>query len=90
MVVDLDAVPRGSETVGAPVGVSRASVPLVRSEQHPHCPALWVFRQARLEASAGASLLARLAHGSLVASPPEVASPTGWALRRAPKQSPPV
>ena len=90
VVVELDGAASGARTAAAPVGLAPAAVPMIRVDQHPHCPALWVFRQARLESSAGASLLTRLAHVAPLASPLDVAPPAGWALRCAPKQSPPV
>jgi len=90
VVVELDGAASGVVPTVTPVGLAAAVVPVIRAELHPHCPALWVFRQARLEASAGGPPLARIAHGTLVASPQDVAPPSGWALHRAPKQSPPV
>lgn len=90
VVVELDGTAPGARTASVPEGLAPTPAPRVRADQHPHCPALWVFRQARPESSAGASLLAHPAHGSRVASPPDVAPPDGWALHRAPKQSPPV
>jgi hypothetical protein len=90
VVVELDGAASGVRATPTPVGLAPAVVPVIRADQHPHCPALWVFRQARLQSSARAQPLARIAHGSPVASPPDVAPPSGWALHRAPKQSPPV
>jgi hypothetical protein len=75
VVVDLDATPRGGESV---------------ADQHPHCPALWVFRQARLGSSSSTPVLASADHPAVIAGPQDVSPPAGWALHRAPKQSPPV
>jgi hypothetical protein len=90
VVVELEGAAPGTRAASVPEGLAPTTAPLVRADQHPHCPALWVFRHARLESSAGASVLAHVSHGALAASPPDVARPTGWALHRAPKQSPPV
>lgn len=89
MVVELDGG-AGARTTSAPEGLAPTPVPVVRSDQHPHCPALWVFRQVRLESPAGAPLLARLAHVAPLARSPDVAPHASWALHRAPKQSPPL
>jgi hypothetical protein len=89
-VVDLDATPRGGEPVAAPVGIARAPTSLGRLEQHPHCPALWVFRQARPGSSSSTPLLASADLPALIGGPQDVSPPSGWALHRAPKQSPPV
>ena len=91
VVVDLDAGARIAESVAAPVGFSREPVASVRSDQHPHCPALWVLRQARLEASSSAAVVGASQHLSVVDAAGQLVSPPdGWALRCAPKQSPPV
>jgi hypothetical protein len=89
VVVDLDTAP-GVSSASAPVGLSRGTLPLLRSEEHPHCPALLLLRQARLESRSTATVLASSCHqhGAVVAD--DVPPPAGWALRRAPKQSPPV
>jgi len=90
VVVDLDATPRGGESVAVPLGIAKASGSLARSDQHPHCPALWVFRQARLGSSSSTPVLASADHPAVIAGPQDVSPPAGWALHRAPKQSPPV
>ena len=91
VVVDLDAVSRGGESVAAPVGLSAAVGPSVRSDQHPHCPALWVTRQARLEVPSSAPVVGTPQHLPVVdAAGQRVSPPDGWALRCAPKHSPPV
>jgi hypothetical protein len=91
VVVDLDAASRGGESVAAPVGLSPAPGARVRSDQHPHCPALWVLRQARLEVSSGAPVVGSSQHLPVVDAPGQLVSPPdGWALRCAPKHSPPV
>jgi hypothetical protein len=90
VVVELDTAPVGAESVGAREGLTRAAAPLVRSSEHPHCPALWVRGQARLEVAGTARLLVPPQHRAVVAHPEQLPPPAGWALRRAPKQSPPV
>ena len=90
VVVELDAPPAAARTVAPAEGLSRASAPLLRSEQHPHCPALWVLRQARLERSGAQAVLACSEHPVPVVVGDDVPPPAGWALYSAPKQSPPV
>ena len=90
VVVELDLRPGAGDPVAAPEGLAQARVLLVRSDQHPHCPALWVLRQARLEKPSTAAVLACAQSRPPLALPEPLAAPTGWALRRAPKQSPPV
>jgi hypothetical protein len=90
VVVDLDAASRGVEAVAAPVGIGRAPFSVVRSDQHPHCPALWLLRQARLEVGSSTPVVASGPPRLVVTSPEPVAAPSGWALRQAPKHSPPV
>jgi len=90
VVVELDTASAGVTTSNGPEGLARAPVPLVRSSQHPHCPALWVFRQARLESSSSTPVLAPIDHAAVVAIQLDVHLPAAWALHRAPKQSPPV
>jgi hypothetical protein len=91
VVVDLDAASRGGEPVAAPVGLSPATGPHIRSDQHPHCPALWVLRQARLEVPGSAPVGGSSPHLPVAGAPGQLVSPPdGWALRCAPKHSPPV
>ena len=90
MAVDLDTAPGGGESVAAPEGVGRATVPLVRSDAHPHCPALWILRPARLDAARPAPVLGSTSRAPSVTVRQEISAPSGWALRCAPKQSPPV
>jgi hypothetical protein len=91
VVVDLDGASRGAESVAGPVGLSPTPGPHVRSDQHPHCPALWVLRQARLEAPSSAPVVGSSPHLPVVDAPGQLVSPPdGWALRCAPKHSPPV
>ena len=90
VVVELDAMPRGGESVTAPVGVSRAPVPRVRSDQHPHCPALWVRSQARVGMGVTAPVGGFAHLLPVMTARNHVPAPDGWALRRAPKHSPPV
>ena len=90
VVVDLDGAPAGVGAVAAPEGLSRGALPLVRSDQHPHCPAVWVLRQARLERPSAAPVVETPQRATVSAEPDQVPPPTGWALHRAPKQSPPV
>ncbi|HZJ55229.1 MAG TPA: hypothetical protein VFD38_13905 [Myxococcaceae bacterium] len=90
MVVDVDAAPAGGELAAAPEGLTRAAIPLVRSGEHPHCPALWIQRQARLGVTATALLFASPQHRAEVAAPEQLPLPAKWALRHAPKHSPPA
>ena len=90
MVVDLDGASRGGESVAAPVGIGRAPFSVVRSDQHPHCPALWLLRQARLEVGCSTPVAISGPPRPALTSPEAVAAPSGWALRQAPKHSPPV
>jgi hypothetical protein len=90
VVVDVDAAQGGGELAAAPEGLTRGVVPLVRSGEHPHCPALWVQRQARLEVTTTALVVESPRHGAVVAPPEQLPPPAKWALRHAPKQSPPV
>jgi hypothetical protein len=91
VVVDLDAAQRGGESVAAPVGLSPAAAPAVRSDQHPHCPALWVTRQARIEVSGSTPVVGSGPHLAVLDATGQVISaPDGWALRCAPKHSPPT
>jgi hypothetical protein len=90
VVVELENAPEGVSPAAAPVGVSRGTLPFVRSDEHPHCPALLLLRQARLESASTAPVLASTRHPQVVTVAADVPPPAGWALRRAPKQSPPV
>lgn len=89
VVVELEAPSPAAASPAAPVGLARASSAAIRSDQHPHCPALWVLRQV-LESDGSATVVASGPHRCVVTAPEPVAPPDGWALRRAPKQSPPV
>jgi hypothetical protein len=90
VVVELEGAPEAAaaEPNAAP-GLGLNATVGVRSDAHPHCPALWLHRQL------GPS---RPAQPVLVASTPierpvlgHRAVPARWAaLARAPKQSPPV
>jgi hypothetical protein len=90
VVVELDTAPAAVSWAAAPVGLSRGTEPLVRAAEHPHCPALLLLRQARLESPGTAPVLASSLHPLVVVVADDVPPPAGWALRRAPKQSPPV
>lgn len=90
VVEELDTAPIAVTPVAALEGLSRAGAPLLRNEQHPHCPALWVLRQARLDASGSPVVLGCFDHPAQVVIAEDVPPPAGWALHRAPKQSPPV
>src|SRR5215475_14312719 len=56
-VVDLDGASARVEGVVPAVapGVNRPSAPVIRSDGHSHCPALWVMRAARSEGPADAA-----------------------------------
>jgi hypothetical protein len=90
VVVDLEAATSGGESAAVPEGLARAVVPLVRPGEHPHCPALWVQRPARLEVATTSVVVGSPQHRAVVAAPEQLPPPAGWALRHAPKQSPPV
>jgi len=90
VVVELDSAPAADTSTGAPVGLSRGTLPLVRSDEHPHCAALLLLRQARLESPGTAPAVSSTRHALVVVAADDVPPPSGWALRRAPKQSPPV
>jgi len=92
VVVDLDASPAQMDGPFAAVmpGLNRAVGPVVRSDGHSHCPALWLMRAARTEAPAES---AGPVDGRVCAPspPPEgVAVADGRVLGLAPKHSPPV
>ena len=91
VMVEVDAghAAAGDLALRAP-GVARAPVPVVRSENHPHCPALWVTRAARSEATAAAASSLATMDVSGPAPRQRVVALDGWALHRAPKHSPPV
>lgn len=89
-VVELETAPAAVRAVADLEGLSRAGVPLLRNEQHPHCPAVWVLRQARLERSGTAVVLGCSDRPAPIVIREDVPRPSGWALHRAPKQSPPV
>jgi hypothetical protein len=90
VVVELDAAPVAVRPVVPPEGLSRAGILLLRNEQHPHCPALWILRQARLERAGAPVAVGCSDHPAPVVVGKNVPPPAGWALHRAPKQSPPV
>jgi hypothetical protein len=90
VVVELENAPAGVSSASVPVGVSRETMPNVRSDEHPHCPALLLLRQARLESRSASLVLASSRQPQVVVVADDVLPPAGWALRRAPKQSPPV
>jgi len=90
VVVELEAATSFGESAAVAAGIARAAAPHVRSSEHPHCPALWAFRQARLEVTSTAVVVPSQQHGDAFAVPEQLPPPTGWALRQAPKQSPPV
>ncbi len=90
VVEDLDTAPAAVGVVTPPEGLSRGTLPLIRSNQHPHCPALWLLRQGRLESSGTAPVLAYSHQPVVVVVGEDIPRPSGWALHRAPKQSPPV
>jgi hypothetical protein len=90
VVVELEGTaPAADPDPTAAPGLGRNASDGIRSDVHPHCPALWLHRQL------GPS---RPAQPVLVASTPierpvlgHRAVPARWAaLARAPKQSPPV
>src|SRR5215472_17931191 len=58
VVVELDGAPAAVSSAEAPVGLSRGALPLIRSDEHPHCPALLLLRQAQLESRSTAPVLA--------------------------------
>jgi len=89
VVVELDTTAPGTPGVPALDGLGTAA-PLLRSQQHLHCPALWVFRSVRLESGSATAVLACSQHPAVVAVRQDVPPRAGWALQRAPKQSPPV
>ncbi len=92
MVVDLDSIPARPEVPGPPArdGLALAPAGVMRSNMHPHCPALWVLREARPEVTAGSPspAWAREVSSLRDSGPPVV--PGGATFRRAPTQSPPV
>jgi hypothetical protein len=90
VVVELDTAPVGAESVAAREGLTRATSPFVRSSEHPHCPALWVRSQARLEVTSTAVVVQSPQHGVAFVAPEKLPPPARWALLQAPKQSPPV
>jgi hypothetical protein len=89
VVEDLDSAPALPGVVDAAPGLSRAT-PGIRSDQHPHCPALWLLRQARLEPVTTEPVLAVSEQPVRRVLGQDVPRPSRWALHRAPKQSPPV
>jgi len=90
VVVELDAPQDAGEVPAAREGLARGALPLVWSNQHPHCPALWIHRQARVDTPGTLPLLGCTHAVPALTIPDQVPSPPGWALRHAPKQSPPV
>jgi len=92
VVVEQDIAPATALGLAppAPPGVDPAPGRAVRSDAHPHCPALWVRRAARPGAHISWTL--RLARDEVAApgAPESVPLSALRALRNAPKHSPPV
>jgi hypothetical protein len=92
VVVELDGAPARTQALPMPAGpgVDRAPGRTVRSDSHPHCPALWVTRAARAEVQISPGT--ELARGvpTRVHAPESVAVAADSTLRNAPKHSPPV
>lgn len=91
VMVELDGAPVTAHglALAVPPGANDALGRVVRSDSHPHCPALWVTRAARAEVQVSSGT--ELARGEPTrVAPASVAAPADWALRNAPKHSPPV
>ena len=86
VVVELETAPSSSQSAAGHEGLARAAAPFVRSGEHPHCPALWVQRPARLEVTSTPVVVPSPQQGAPVAVPEQLPPPAGWALRQAPKQ----
>jgi hypothetical protein len=90
-LVDVDAAPAPASSARAvlPVspGLNAAPALAVRAESDPHCAAVWVMRAARPEVR-----FTGVPPGEATRpqAPEAVHAPDRWALRSAPKQSPPV
>jgi len=92
VVVDLDGAPVRAHALALPVapGVDPAPGRAVRSDAHPHCPALWVTRAARSEIQISPGTELDRGEPTPPCAPESVAAAAGRALRNAPKHSPPV
>ena len=92
VVVEQDILPPTALAPAPPAapGVDPAPGPPVRSDAHPHCAALWLRRSARPGFQSSWPL--RLARDEVAApgAQASVALSGLWALRNAPKHSPPV
>ena len=70
-------------------GLARTALAVGRSDEHPHCPALWLHRQVGPARAPALTLAAPVAIDRTVVR--DSVPPPRWAvLHRAPKQSPPV
>ncbi len=92
VVVELDGAPVRAHALALPVapGVDPAPGRAVRSDSHPHCPALWVTRAARTELHLSWTVTVAGDEAARPRAPESVPAPAHWALRNAPKHSPPV
>jgi hypothetical protein len=90
VLVEFDAAQAGVSAAPAPEGLSRTAGPLIRSDRHFHCTAVWTLRQAKLKSSGFAQVIGCRDHLVSVLVGNDGPRPDGWALDRAPKQSPPV
>lgn len=92
VVVELDGAPVRAHVLAPPVapGVDPAPGRVVRSDAHPHCPALWVTRAARSEVRVSPGTALDRGEPTRACAPGSVATALGLALRNAPKHSPPV
>jgi hypothetical protein len=92
VVVDLESASAGHEGLAPATrpGLDRPPGRAVRSDAHPHCPALWVLREARPDITVTTAPVAHAEAGPPAPAPVPLAAPRGWALHCAPKQSPPA
>ncbi|HTS81037.1 MAG TPA: hypothetical protein VMH40_10600 [Myxococcaceae bacterium] len=92
LAVELDAASTGAEAFAAAAlpGVGCAPVATFRSDAHPHCPSLWVLRQARSEVVGSAAALVRPELATVALAPDAVTEPQPSTLHRAPKEPPPA
>ncbi len=92
VVVELDGAAVRAHALALPVapGVDPAPGRAVRSDSHPHCPALWVTRAARSEIQVSPGTELDRGEPTRATAPGSVATAPGRALRNAPKHSPPV
>lgn len=92
VLVDVDAAPAPSARAvrAVPPGLNASPALAVRAESDPHCAAVWVMRAARAEVRS--SWVTGVPSGAVTRpqAPEAVHAPDRWALRSAPKQSPPV